>query len=267
MGETLTPLWYHKYGVMDVLGFMSRSGTNLLKLGDNQKLLDTLPDGCPYRLVGIVSNEKKSKVVEVAAKLEVPFVLLDKFEFRREWNLTRDQAREPFHEELYNRIKRKFDCPVAALGGYMDIIPKSFIQRFRAMENVHPAQLDVLDAFGKRAYIGDDATQKVIASGEEYIYSTVHIVTEKVDDGPILVVSPPVRIQRGKNYDPTNLEQRKNLGELHQNVLKYIGDHTAFPRALEFTARGRFSYDSHGNYYFDEERIPKGVTLDGVVRT
>jgi len=70
------------------------------------------------------------------------------------------------------------------LAGFLKAVPASVVERFAGrMINIHPA---LLPAHGGPGMYGHHVHEAVLASGERQSGATVHLVTERYDEGPIL---------------------------------------------------------------------------------
>ena len=99
-----------------------------------------------------------------------------------------------------------FDIDVIALGGYM-----SFLTLTGAI-NVHPADLSLTGADGKRTFVGDDAVMDAIVAGQSELRSSTLFTDLGVDSGPLLMVSDPIAVEL-----PAPLEELKaDPGRLRQ---------------------------------------------------
>lgn len=117
---------------------------------------------------------------------------------------------------------RGFGIDVILCMGFMLIITDPLLEEYAGkILNVHPADLSIRDEHGRRKYAGRNSVARAIAAGEQYTRSTVHIVTDEVDGGPIIACSDPLKVEPG--IDPM----------LHQERMKQICDGPAYIRALE----------------------------------
>lgn len=70
------------------------------------------------------------------------------------------------------------------LAGYLSLVPAEVIQRYpRRILNSHPA---LLPAFGGKGMYGRRVHEAVVTAGAQESGFTVHFVTERYDEGPIL---------------------------------------------------------------------------------
>lgn len=251
------PLYDPANGLMMVVGLMSGSGTNLRKIIEYERVAGKLDHKLPYHVAVIFSDNSESNAVSIGKDYNLPVVIRDKKMFyAAEGKPLKDlKVRAEFDAENV-KILNSFGATVAAYAGYMSIATKPLIDAFLGI-NVHPADLSVLNAEGKRKYTGDHAVMDAIIAGEKYIRSTTHIIEEKVDGGRILMISEPVAVEQ-TNPDAQNM---KEFADKHQNELKEKGDWMIFPKTLEYIAKGRYSKDFNGNLYFDGKPIPYGLKL------
>jgi folate-dependent phosphoribosylglycinamide formyltransferase PurN len=151
-------------------------------------------------------------------------------------------------------LVKAFEVDVIALGGYM-----SYLTLDRCI-NVHPADLSVLNAKGKRKYAGDNAVVDAIAAGESLLRSSTIWTDRGVDTGPLLMVSDPVKVRLPEPLESLASDREKLLrvAEEHQNQLKEAGDWKIFPLTIEMIARGRFALDEQMRVYVDGQPAPRG---------
>ena len=243
----LSPLYNPPNGVMRLVGFMSGSGSNIRRILERQRELED----SVYKMVVIFSDNAESNAQKIGRDFDVPVVTRDINGFHsargeKKKNLLRlgqKVMENPDNEKLratydkYLALREEFDAEtvrvlnpynvsVAAYGGYMSIASPVLTAAFFGV-NVHPADLSI-ERDGKRVYIGDDAVAKAINTGERFIYSSTHIVTNDVDCGHVLMISKPLEVNRTET------------SKQNQERLKEHGDLVIFPRTLEYIARGRY---------------------------
>jgi len=124
-----------------------------------------------YRVVAVASNRPSCGAAAFAREREIP---LGEFSQRRYASREeRDAAMRAWLQE------RGVELVVNA--GYDRILSPDFVAAFAGrLLNVHPS---LLPAFGG----GMDAVEQALAHGVKISGCTVHLVTEEVDAGPILV--------------------------------------------------------------------------------
>jgi len=140
--------------------------------GSNLKvMLDAIAAGCcPVRIQVVIANRVDAQGLQVARSAGVPQVLfldpksyVDRVDF--------DMACASVIEKLH--------CQWVVLAGYMRILSADFVQRFAGrIINIHPALLP--------AFPGAHGVEDALHHGVKVSGCTVHLVDDKLDDGPIL---------------------------------------------------------------------------------
>lgn len=148
-----------------------------------------------------------------------------------------------------------FRIDLIPLGGFMLKLIDPVLEMYSdRIINVHPADLSILKEDGRRRYTGDHAVLDVVKDRRPSTKSTIHIVTEKLDCGEILV-------QKGMPIDyPDSIEDWKKFADEVQARQKKECDWPAYVAALQMIAEGRFAIGT--------EPAPKTglrpVFLDGI---
>jgi folate-dependent phosphoribosylglycinamide formyltransferase PurN len=247
---------------MRVAGFMSGSGTNIVKLIEREKFLRA-EEGVPcYEVVFIFSDRSDGSCFgeSIACDTGISYVSYDIRTFHRLKGLERTvatpeglSARHDY-DTVAAALIAAFDIDVIALGGYM-----SYLTLDRCI-NVHPADLSILNSRGKRKYVGDRAVVEAIAAGETSLRSSTIWTDRGMDTGPLLMVSDPVKVELPEPLEVLlgNKEKLLQVAEEHQQKLKEQGDWIIFPETVEMIARGRFALDEAGRVYVDGRPVPKG---------
>jgi len=247
---------------MRVAGFMSGSGTNILRLLEREKLLKARDGVSPFEVVFIFSDRSDGSCYgeSIACDTGIPYMSYDIRTFHRLRGLKRTvstpeglEVRREFDKSAATLV-RAFEVDVIALGGYMSYLT------LRRCINVHPADLSILNAKGKRKYVGDNAVVDAIIAGEKLLRSSTIWTDRGLDTGPLLMVSDPVKVQLPEPLESLVADRDKLLrvAEEHQNKLKEIGDWKIFPITIEMIARGRFALDEEERVYVDGQPAPKG---------
>ena len=87
-------------------------------------------------------------------------------------------------------ILRAFGADTVLLLGYTYIVTDVLLSAFPGrILNIHDSDLRLTRADGERRYIGLHSTRDAIRAGETETRSTLHVVTAKLDGGPIIAVS------------------------------------------------------------------------------
>lgn len=126
-------------------------------------------------------------------------------------------ARQGYFEEVVEHIS-EYSPDVILLSGFMLVITQPFLS-YRNILNVHPSDLRIVNSDGSRKYTGANAVSDAINAGEESTCSTIHLVTDEVDGGPIITVSEPLYICESSPKE-------------HQDFMKDLCDGPAYVEAL-----------------------------------
>lgn len=252
--------------VMRVAAFMSGSGTNVIRLLERQKELESEPRGSPFKIIFIFSDRSDSGSAgeKIALDTGIPYFSYDIRKFHSIKGLKRTHltpegmaARKEF-DSVASRLIEAFDIDIIALAGYM-----SYLTLNRCV-NVHPADLSIRTPHGKRQYVGDHGVADAIASGETSLRSSTIWTDAGVDTGPLLMVSSSLKVELPTPL-PDLLKDKpafKRVVDEHQRRLKEIGDWKIFPLTVEMIARGRFALDENNNVYVDGHPAPKGYRVE-----
>lgn len=244
---------------MQVAGFMSGSGTNLIKIIEWAKQLEIKKGKSPYKVILIFTDNKNSNAKVISEKFNIPLETFDILDFYRSkgYSDKKDLSlRSEFDSKVVD-ILRRYDIDLIALAGYMSIVTQPLLDMFSGrIINIHPADLSIKTG-NKRKYTGGQAVRDAILAGEKELHATTHIVRNKVDYGEILLISEGIYVNIPEKLSLKDLiktEKSSLLQEIvnsHQNKLKENGDWKIFPLTLQYIAEGRFSIDTEGSVYFD----------------
>jgi formyltetrahydrofolate-dependent phosphoribosylglycinamide formyltransferase len=124
----------------------------------------------PAEIVLVISNRADAAGLQTARGLGVPAVTIPSKAYGR------DRAG---HERAVDAALAAAGAEIVCLAGYMRILTPHLVARWAGrMLNIHPSLLP--------AYPGLNTHARVLAAGETEHGCTVHLVTETMDDGPIL---------------------------------------------------------------------------------
>lgn len=260
----LTPIFdaKKKGRLMRVAGFMSGSGSNLIRLIERSKILEKENGSSPFQIVFIFSDRSDGKCLgeKIAYENGIPYFSYDIRVFHRLRGLKRSAitseglaARREF-DRVAARLIEAFEIDVNALGGYMSYIT------LNGCINVHPADLSIMTSEGTRRYVGDHAVYDAITAGEKVLRSSTLWTDQGVDTGPLLMVSGPLKVELPEPLDQLmdKKEELLRIVDAHQERLKEVGDWKIFPRTVEMIAEGRFAFDEHNRLYVDGSPAPHG---------
>lgn len=178
----------------------SGGGTNLQAILDH---FAALGDAACGEVVVVASNRPSAGALDRARAAGVDALVFD--------------ARS---EDDLMRILTGRDIQLIALAGYLRLVPPSVIAHYGGrIVNVHPGPLP---AFGGAGMYGVRVHEAVLAAGLAESAVTVHLVTERYDDGPPLATWPVPVLE---NDTPDVLAAR---------VLRV--EHIIFPRIIDALA-------------------------------
>jgi phosphoribosylglycinamide formyltransferase-1 len=140
---------------------------------DMQAIIDAIQQKALCANIKIVlSNKKDAYILERARQHHLNAQFVD----------PRERSREAFDEIISDRLQAA-QVNLIILIGYMRILSEGFVSKWQnKIINVHPSLLP--DFAGG---MDSNVHQQVLDAGAQETGCTVHIVTEKVDAGPILV--------------------------------------------------------------------------------
>jgi phosphoribosylglycinamide formyltransferase 1 len=183
---------------------ISGRGSNL------QAILDAIACGDLRAKVAIViSNRAQAPGLIRAADAGVETVVLDH---------RAHASRDDFDAALVRELRaRRVD--LVCLAGFMRVLGPGVLEAFpKAILNVHPSLLP--------AFPGVDAQKQALEYGVKYSGATVHLVTEALDGGPIVLQSAvPVR-------------DDDSADTLAARIL--VEEHRLYPEAIRLVASGRW---------------------------
>lgn len=184
------------------------------------------------KIVAVISNKKDAVALERARKHGLPDIFVDPKPFAG-----RPDAREAYDHALLD-VLSKHDAELVLLAGYMKIVTAVLVNAYaNRMMNIHPSLLP--------SFPGLDVQKKAIEWGCKLAGCTVHIVTEGVDEGPIILQAAVPILDHDT---PETLAAR---------IL--VQEHKIYPRAVQLFAEGRLRVE--GRRVLIEEGKPLGDVI------
>ena len=184
-------------GRVRVAILISGGGSNMAALIDAA----AQPDA-PHRIVLVVSNDPEAGGLAIARSRGITAIAIDHRPFGK------DRAA---HEAAIQTQLETAQIQVVALAGYMRVLTPWLVGRWAGrMLNIHPSLLP--------KHPGLDTHARALAAGDTEAGCTIHIVTDGVDEGPILARSAVPILP-----DDTT-------ASLARRVLQ--AEHALYPRAL-----------------------------------
>ena len=194
--------------MLSVAVLVSGSGSNL------QAIIDACDAGrINARVAIVISNRDDAYGLERATRAGIATAVVRPGDFagREAWEIALGDAVEDAEAGL------------VVLAGFMRVLGEGFVTRFEGrILNIHPSILP--------AYRGLDTHARAIADGAEEHGATVHFVTPRLDDGPVVIQA---RVPVLPDDTPESLQQRV-LAE----------EHRIYPQAVGWYADGRISFDN-----------------------
>ena len=144
---------------------ISGSGTNMASLIAAGQAADA-----PYEVVVVISNIADVTGLEKARAAGIEALTVEHKTFGKD--------REA-HERAIDALLVERKVEVIALAGYMRLLTPWLVQKWAGrMLNIHPSLLPL--------YPGLNTHARAIEAGDAEAGCTVHVVTEGVDEGPVL---------------------------------------------------------------------------------
>lgn len=156
----------------------------------------------PYEVVVVISNVADVAGLEKARAAGVEVLTVEHKAFGKD--------REA-HERAIDALLVERNVEVIALAGYMRLLTPWLVQKWAGrMLNIHPSLLPL--------YPGLNTHARAIEAGDAEAGCTVHVVTEGVDEGPVL---GQARVPIRPDDTPETLAERVKAAE-----------HTLYPQTL-----------------------------------
>ena len=152
--------------MVNIAVFASGNGSNAVNL------VKTFNSGSRIRVALCLTDKENAPVMEKMQALGVPAQYVARSVWKNEPQKVID-------------ILRAHDIEIIALAGFLCFIDESIVKAYEGkILNIHPS---LLPAYGGRGMHGANVHKAVIEAGEVKSGATVHIVTNEIDAGPIVV--------------------------------------------------------------------------------
>ena len=187
---------------------LSGSGSNF------QAILDSITaDEIALEISSVISNVSGARGIDRAKTHGIPTHIVNNHNY---------SERISFDKALLDKII-KYNPDYLILAGFMKILSPEFIKKFnKPIFNIHPSLLP--------KYRGLNTHQRVLDKNEKIHGCSVHLVTEELDAGPIIIQGEvPV-----KNDD--------DVKKLAARVLKV--EHMIYKKALNLFITNQITYDN-----------------------
>lgn len=121
-------------------------------------------------VVVVVCNKPEAGVISRARNLGVPAEIISRSELN--------------DSEFMSKLLNRYSVDLIVLAGFLQMIPAFLTSQFKdRIVNIHPS---LLPAYGGKGMYGRHVHEAVVAAGETQTGITVHLVTDKCDEGSIL---------------------------------------------------------------------------------
>ena len=179
-----------------IIIFASGSGLNA------ENIIQYFETTSTKSVVGVFSNNSNAKVLERAAKWQVPTVVFSKQEL----------PTASFLEKI-----NAFAPDLIVLAGFLLKLPESIIKHYpNKIINIHPA---LLPKYGGKGMYGIHVHQVVLENNEKETGITIHYVNEQYDEGEFIF------------QQSVNIEDCKTSEEIAKKVLEL--EHNYFPKVID----------------------------------
>ncbi len=198
----------------DLAVLISGNGSNL------QAIIDAIArNEIDASIKIVISDRMDAKGLERAQKANIATYFIEPAKY---------QSKEEFNDAL-SQILLKHQVSLTVLAGFMRILSDKFVAKHLGrLINIHPSLLP--------NYKGLNTHQRVIDAGESEHGASVHFVTPKLDDGPIILQSS-IPVLKSDNSD-----------QLKQKIHKI--EHIIYPKAIELISKGKIELKNE-HVYFD----------------
>ncbi len=150
----------HKIGVL-----ISGGGSNLQALIDASAKADY-----PASVAVVISNREDAYGLNRAREHDIPAHIIN----HKDYN-----TREAFDDAMQDMLERH-NVEIVCLAGFMRLLSPKFVARWQGrLLNIHPSLLP--------SFKGAHAVRDALAAGTKESGCTVHLVTDELDSGPILL--------------------------------------------------------------------------------
>lgn len=173
--------------------FISGRGSNLNSLIKYSKKKNSV-----IKIILVISNNPLAKGLNFSKKFKIK-------------NFVIKYNNKSSFENRSLKLLKKADVDMLCLAGFMKILSKNFINKFsKPILNIHPSLLP--------KYKGLNTHMRAIKNRDRHTGATIHIVTEKLDSGKI-ILQKKVKILK-----------KDNIKSLKNKVLKI--EHEIYPKAI-----------------------------------
>jgi phosphoribosylglycinamide formyltransferase 1 len=179
---------------------ISGRGTNMIALAEYKRREERA-----YDIALVASNVPEARGLVVAKRLALPT-----------WTRSHKGLERAEFDAMVDAELRRHGVEVVALAGYMRLLSPGFIRAWQGrILNIHPSLLPLYKGLGTH--------RRALLAGDLHAGCSVHLVTEALDDGPV-IAQAQIRIR-----------PRDTPETLAERVLEE--EHKLYPEALEAFCR------------------------------
>lgn len=155
----------------------------------------------PAQVKVVLADQPNAGALTIAREFDVPCFYLSPLGL----------SREEYDLQLIKHLEEA-GVELVVLTGFMRILSPAFVKHYRnRILNIHPALLP--------SFRGMDAFQQALDHGVKWTGTTIHIVDEDVDHGPI-VYQVPVPVREGDTHESLKARVQK-------------AEYKAYPKAIK----------------------------------
>ncbi len=171
----------------------------------------------------VISNVQNALALEIAREHGAKTLFVDPDKYK---------TREDFDQKIIEIIKKE-QVTLICLAGFMRVLSKTFVQRFKnRIMNIHPSLLP--------SFPGLKAQNKALDAGVKFSGCTVHFLDEGVDTGPI-ICQAVVPVLDGDTVE-----------SLSKRILKE--EHRIYPLAIQAFIEQRLACEERKVFWKNEKK-------------
>ncbi|HDZ73038.1 MAG TPA: phosphoribosylglycinamide formyltransferase [Aurantimonas coralicida] len=162
----------------------------------------------PGQIVGVIANHADAPGLETAERSGITAIAIEQSAFA-------DRAK---HEAAVLRALDDLKPDIVCLAGYMRILSEGFVRRYSGrLINIHPSLLPL--------FPGLDSHRRALATGMRIHGCTVHFVTDRMDEGPI-IAQAAIAIEPDDTAETLGARLLRAEHRLYPHALKLVLDGT-----------------------------------------
>ncbi|MDO8523847.1 MAG: phosphoribosylglycinamide formyltransferase [bacterium] len=157
--------------------------------------------------IALVATDRECRALEIAKNAGIPTELVERADFGANFD------REGYTKKLVHTLT-KHRVELVAMSGFMTFLSKEFFDHFgERVLNTHPSLLPL--------FKGDHAVADALKAGAKETGCTLHIATEKLDEGKILA-QEKVPVMPGDTVETLHERIKEAERKIYPRILKDI---------------------------------------------